>query len=327
MTIAFVTGGTGFVGANLIRCLVATGFQVHALVRPTSDLSNLSQLPIKTLIGDLNHPELWKMMVGCQVLFHVAAQYSLWQCDRKRLYEYNVLGTRNVLAAARKAGIERTVYTSSVAAIGVRGEGLAADEQYQSPVEKLVGDYKKSKYWAEQEAHQAVAQGQDIVIVNPSTPIGPWDIKPTPTGDLILRFLRRQMPAYLNTGLNLIDVRDVAQGHVLALQKGITGERYILGNENLTLKQILEHLSQITGLPAPQQQVPAWLPLTAAWVDERVLAPLGKTPTLPLDGVKMATQLMYYDAAKAVQTLGLPQNSIVQALSDAVTWFKLAHKV
>lgn len=327
MTIAFVTGGTGFVGANLIRCLLTAGYQVRALVRPSSDLNNLAQLPVETVIGDLNHPDLWTLMQGCQVLFHVAAHYSLWQCDRNRLYEYNVLGTRNVLAAARQAGIERTVYTSSVAAIGVRGQGLVADEQYQSPVEKLVGDYKKSKYWAEQEAQQAITQGQDIVIVNPSTPIGPWDIKPTPTGDLVLRFLRRQMPAYLNTGLNLVDVRDVAQGHLLALEKGVTGERYILGNTNLTLKQILEHLSEITGLPAPQRQVPAWLPLSVAWVDEIILARLGKSPSVPLDGVKMATQLMYYDATKAVQTLGLPQNPIPQALADAVAWFRSAGKI
>jgi dihydroflavonol-4-reductase len=201
--------------------------------------------------------------------------------------------------------------------------GVAVNEIYQSPVENLVGHYKKSKYWAEQEAHQAVKLGQDIVIVNPSTPIGPWDIKPTPTGDLILRFLRRKMPAYVNTGLNFIDVRDVALGHLLALEKGKTGERYILGHQNLTLKEFLDLLSKITGLPAPKKTLPIWLPLSVAWVDEMILANLGKTPSIPLDGVKMSRQPMYYNASKAVQELGLPQSSIQTALQDAVNWFML----
>lgn len=317
---AFVTGGTGFVGANLIRCLLAQNYQVKALVR--SPNSNLHNLDIEIIVGDLKDAELAKSMVNCDVLFHVAAHYSLWQKDKTLLYETNVLGTRNVLAAARAAQIPRTVYTSSVAAIGVKANGEPADETHQSPLSKLVGDYKKSKYLAEQEAHQAVQAGQDIVIVNPSTPIGAWDIKPTPTGDLVLRFLRRQMPAYLNTGLNLIDVKDVALGHILAYEKGIKGDRYILANQNLTLKQILEHLSQITGLPAPKWQVPYWLPHTVAWLDEKVLNKLGKTPTIPLDGVKMSRQFMYYNATKAVKQLGLPQSAIATALADAVNWFK-----
>jgi dihydroflavonol-4-reductase len=232
----------------------------------------------------------------------------------------NVLATRNVLAAARKAKIERVVYTSSVAAIGVK-KGAIADETYQSPVENLIGDYKKSKYWGEREALQAFQTGQDVVIVNPSTPVGPWDLKPTPTGDIILRFLRRQMPAYVDTGLNLIDVRDVAEGHLLALEKGKTGERYILGHENITLKAILAMLSEITGLSAPQTTIPLWIPLTMAWFDENCLAPLGKSPSFPLDGVRMSQQVMYYDASKAVRELGLPQSSLKVALGDAVQWF------
>ena len=235
-----------------------------------------------------------------------------------------MLGTRNVLKAARQAGIERTVYTSSVAAIGVNKSSQVTDETYQSPVDQLIGHYKKSKFWAEKEAAQAVATGQDIVIVNPTTPIGPWDIKPTPTGEIILRFLRRQMPAYVNTGLNLIDVRDVAKGHLLALDKGKTGGRYILGHQNLTLKELLDQLAGITGLSAPQQTVPVWLPLTVAWVDECVLAPLGKSPAVPLDGVRMSTQKMYYAPAKAIDELGLPQSPLIHALKDAVDWF-LAH--
>jgi dihydroflavonol-4-reductase len=208
-----------------------------------------------------------------------------------------------------------------VAAIGVRTDGQIADETYQSPVEKLVGDYKKSKYWAEQEAHAAVRLGQDIVIVNPSTPIGPWDVKPTPTGDIILRFLRRQMPFYVNTGLNLIHVQDVAHGHLLALERGKTGERYILGHENLTLQQILTLLSELTGLPTPKGTIPAWIPLSIAWMDEQVLARLGKQPTVPLDGVRMAQQQMFYDATKARVALGLPQTPIRTALKEAVDWF------
>jgi nucleoside-diphosphate-sugar epimerase len=195
------------------------------------------------------------------------------------------------------------------------------DENHQSPVEKLVGDYKKSKFLAEQAAKEAAKQGQDIVIVNPSSPIGPLDIKPTPTGDIILRFLRRQMPAYVDTGLNFIDVRDVAKGHLLALEKGKTGDRYILGNHNLSLKQLLEILSEITGLKAPQVSVPAFLPLSVAWIEEKILAPMGKTPTVPIDGVRMAQQPMYYDASKAIRELSLPQSSLKVALKDAVDWF------
>jgi dihydroflavonol-4-reductase len=322
---AFITGGTGFIGANLVRLLLQEGYEVRALVRPTSCLDNLQGLDVEIVKGDLNDSELWQQMMGCQVLFHVAAHYSLWQADREQLYRHNVLGTRNILAAARKANIERSIYTSSVAAIGVGANGQIVDETHQSPVDKLVGHYKKSKYLAEQEAVQAVQKGQDVVIVNPSSPIGPWDIKPTPTGDIILRFLRRQMPFYLDTGLNFIDVRDVAQGHLLALERGKVGDRYILGHQNLTLKELLDRLAQLTGLSAPQRSVPAWLPLSVAWIDEQILAPLGKSPSVPLDGVRMAKQRMYYDASKAVRELGLPQTPLTVSLKDAVDWF-LSHE-
>jgi len=317
----FVTGGTGFVGANLIRLLLQKGYAVKALVRDGSNLDNLQGLEVEIVKGDLNDPDLAQQMAGCQYLFHVAALYSLWQADAEALYHHNVLGTRNVLLNARKAGIERTVYTSSVAAIGAGSNGQVVDESYQSPVEKLVGHYKKSKFLAEREAMAAVAAGQDVVVVNPSTPIGPRDIKPTPTGDMVLRFLRRGMPTYLETGMNFIDVRDVVEGHVLALLKGKSGDRYILGHQNLTMKQLLDQLSQITGLSAPQRAIAPWIPLTVAWIDERVLAPLGKPPSVPLDGVRMAKQYMYYDASKAVRELGLPQSSLSLALKDAVDWF------
>lgn len=318
---AFVTGGTGFVGSHVVRSLLESGYKVTALVRRSSNLGNLRSLEIDIVKSDLNDPNIWKQMQGCNYLFHVAAHYSLWQKDRDLLYRHNVEGTRNILAAAQKAGIERTVYTSSVAAIGVGKSGKVVDENHQSPVEKLVGDYKKSKFLAEQAAKEAAKQGQDIVIVNPSSPIGPLDIKPTPTGDIILRFLRRQMPAYVDTGLNFIDVRDVARGHLLALEKGKTGDRYILGHQNLSLKQLLEILSDITGIKAPQVSVPAFLPLSVAWIEEKILAPMGKTPTVPIDAVRMAQQPMYYDASKAIRELSLPQSSLKVALKDAVDWF------
>jgi len=317
----FVTGGTGFVGANLVRLLLAEGYTVRALVRSPQTASNLQGLDVEIIQGDLNDSELWRSLQGCEALFHVAAHYSLWRADQAALYRSNVEGTRNILAAAQKAGVARTVYTSSVAAIGVNPTGKPATEAYQSPPEKLIGAYKQSKYWAEQEAVKAAQAGQDVVIVNPSSPLGGWDSKPTPTGDIVLRFLRRQMPAYINTGLNFIHVKDVAWGHLLALQKGKTGDRYILGNQNLTLQALLQQLAAITGLPAPQREVPAWLPLTVAWIDENILTTFGKQPSVPVDGVRMATQKMYYDASKAVQQLGLPQTPIATALRDAVNWF------
>ena len=318
----FVTGSTGFVGANLVRLLLQQGYEVRVLVRPNSCLSNIESLDVETVLGDLNDPNLFQAMNGCQALFHVAAHYSLWQSDKELLYRNNVLGTRNILACAIAAGITRTVYTSSVAAIGVGKNGIPVNETHQSPVTKLIGDYKKSKYYAEQEAIKAVQQGQDIVIVNPSTPIGEWDIKPTPTGEIILRFLNRQMPFYLDTGLNLIDVQDVAWGHLLALEKGRTGDRYILGNQNLSLKEILDKLATITGLAAPRYTIPYFIPYTVAWIEEKILAPMGRNPTVALDGVRMAQQKMYYDATKAVTELGLPQSSIDRALARSVRWFQ-----
>ena len=318
----FVTGSTGFVGANLVRLLLQQGYKVRVLVRPSSRLSNIESLNLEVVIGDLNDPNLSQSMRGCQALFHVAAHYSLWQCDKKLLHRNNVLGTRNILACAFEAGIERTVYTSSVAAIGVGRNGIPVNETHQSPVEKLVGNYKKSKYYAEQEAIKAIKLGQNIVIVNPSTPIGGWDIKPTPTGEIILRFLKRQMPFYVNTGLNLIDVKDVAWGHLLALEKGRTGDRYILGNQNLSLKEILDKLSAITGLAAPHYTIPYFIPYAVAWIEEKILAPLGRKPTIAIDGVKMARQKMYYDATKAIRDLGLPQSSVDRALEKSVSWFQ-----
>jgi dihydroflavonol-4-reductase len=319
---AFVTGGTGFIGANVVRSLLEYGYKVKALVRSQSNLNNLKNLDIEIVTSDLNNPNLANLMADCQVLFHVAAHYSLWQKDKDLLYQYNVLGTKNVLEAARKANIERTIYTSSVAAIGVGKNGQIVNETYQSPVENLIGHYKKSKFWAEQEAKKAISLGQDIVIVNPSTPIGAFDLKPTPTGEIIVRFLDRKMPVYVDTGLNFISVKDVALGHILALEKGKTGDRYILGHQNLTLKQLLDQLAEITDIPAPNLTVPTWLPLAVAWMDEIVLSKFGKQPSVALDGVKMSQQKMYYNPSKAVTELGLPQSPLKQALTEAVKWFQ-----
>jgi dihydroflavonol-4-reductase len=317
----FITGATGFVGANLVRLLLKEHYQVKALVRKNADLTNVKNLEIELVEGSLNDKNLAEKMTDCQYLFHVAAHYSLWSKDQYSLYKSNVLGTKNILQSAKKAGIKRTVYTSSVAAIGVRKDGIFGDENYQSPVENLIGNYKKSKYYAEQEAHLAIKSGQDIVIVNPTTPIGAYDIKPTPTGEIIVRFLTGNMPAFVNTGLNFIDVQDVAKGHLLALEKGKTGERYILGNCNLTLQEFLEKLATITGKKATKIKLPQWIPLTVAFVDEYVLSKFGKTPSVALEGVKMSGQFMYYDSSKAIQDLGLPQTNIDDAIANAVNWF------
>lgn len=322
-TKVFITGATGFIGANLTRLLLSENYEVKALVRKNADLSNLKNLKIELVEGSLNDSNLSDKMKDCDYLFHGAALYSLWAKDKNLLYETNVLGTKSILKSAKKAGIKRVVYTSSVAAIGVRKDGILADENYQSPVENLIGNYKKSKYYAEQEVNLAVQSGQDIVIVNPSTPIGGYDIKPTPTGEMIVRFLQGKMPGYVDTGLNFIDVKDVAKGHLLALEKGTRGERYILGNQNLTLKEFLHQLASITGKSSPKIKLPFWLPFMVAYVDEYLLSKMGKSPSIALEGVKMSRQYMFYNSQKAVVELGLPQTPIQDAIATAVNWFSL----
>lgn len=322
---AFVTGATGFVGGNLVRALLADGIQVRALVRPGSDQRNLAGLPVELVYGDLaSQMSLTEQVAGCEVIFHVAAHYSLWRRDAAAIYRANVTGTENLLAAARKAETKRFIHTSSVAAIGVPPPGTLGTEATQTTLAELVSDYKKSKYLAEKAALKAAREGLDVVIVNPSTPIGAHDVKPTPTGEIVLRFLQDRMPAYVHTGLNVIDVEDVARGHLLAWQKGRTGERYILGNQNLTLKEMLQRLAAITGKPAPRFAVPHFLPLAVAFVDELILARYcGKIPQVSFDSVQMSRKSMYYDAAKAVRELGLPQQSIDRALEKAVHWFQV----
>jgi dihydroflavonol-4-reductase len=295
--LAFVTGGTGFIGANVVRALLAAGWRVRALARHGSDRGNLDGLPLEIIEGDLASQDLPEAMRAADAVFHVAALYSLWRRDRDALHRSNVVGTRLVLAAARAANVARTVYTSSVAAIGVRSGGIA-DETHQSPFERLIGDYKRSKYLAEREALAAAQGGQDVVIVNPTTPIGPWDRKPTPTGDILVRFLNGRMPAVVETGLNFVDVADVARGHLLAFERGRSGERYILGGEDLSLR-----------------------PLGVAWLGETVLARLGFEPKIPIDGVRMSKEAMYYDASKARDQLGYSAGPIDAAIREAIRWF------
>ncbi len=317
---AFVTGASGFVGANLVRALLAEGWHVRALVR--SGAPSLDGLRVERVAGDVFAPGLSDAMRGCDAVFHAAAFYSLWYRDRAALMRVNVEGTRYVLAAARAAGVPRVVHTSSVAAIGVRPDGLAADETYQSPPERLVGTYKRSKYLGELEARRAFAAGQDVVIVNPATPVGPWDAKPTPTGEIIVRFLSGRMPAYVDTGLNLVDVAEVAEGHLAAYERGVAGQRYILGNENLTLRALLERLSVLSDRPAPRVRLPRAIPLAYAALREFVLARVGIAPDISFESVRMAKQMMFYDATKSVAELGLRHRDGTLALGAAVRWFQ-----
>ncbi|MBI4851734.1 MAG: NAD-dependent epimerase/dehydratase family protein [Acidobacteria bacterium] len=320
----FVTGGTGFVGGNLIRELTSAGIKVRALVRKGSDERNLVGLEIDKVQGDLNDEKLLTNAIsGCEWVFHVAAHYSLCLKDSPLIYQANVEGTKNIFTASRLAGVKRIIHTSSVAAIGLESDGKIADESTTTTVDQLISDYKKSKFLAEQLAFQAAKDGLPVVIVNPSTPIGPFDVKPTPTGDIVLKFLRRQMPVYVHTGLNLIDVRDVAKGHILAAKKGKIGERYILGNKNVTLKEILDILEKLTGLPAPKNSIPHWIPLAVSYIDELIVSKiLRRNPTVTINGAKMAMHPMYYSSDKAVRELGLPQSPIEKALKDAADWFR-----
>jgi len=322
---AFVTGATGFIGTNLVRALVEEGHSVRALVRARSNRSNLHNLPMEICEGDLRDDglNLESLLRGCDVVFHVAALYSLYRRDRNEVFSVNVEGTRRMLKAAHNVRVARFVHTSSVAAIGVAPNGASANEATQSDPDHLIGHYKKSKLLAEREAKAAADRGLDVVIVNPSTPIGPYDVKPTPTGDMIVRFLEGRMPFYVDTGLNVVDVRDVARGHMLAWQRGKTGERYILGNRNVTFKALLDLLSEVTGKPSPRFEIPHFLPLAAAWIDEGFVSRiLNRTPGLSIDSVRMSKEKMFYDPGKAVRELGLPQTPIENALESAVIWFR-----
>lgn len=319
----FVTGATGFIGASIVRELLQDGHAVTVLARPDSGIANLSGLPVTVVRGSLHdHQQLATAMRGCERVFHVAADYRLWCPDPQTMYHANVDGTRTLLQAALDAGVSRVVYTSSVGTLGNPGDGRPGTETTPVSFSDMVGHYKKSKFLAEQEAEKFIDKGLGLIIVNPSTPVGPFDIKPTPTGKIIVDFLNRKMPAYLDTGLNLIAVEDCARGHILAAENGRIGQKYILGNRNLTLQEIFSILAQLTGLSAPKVKLPYTPILLAAYLNEGLSRLTGKEPLIPLAGVQMAKKFMFFDATKAVQELGLPQTPVEQALKRSITWFR-----
>ena len=324
----FVTGGSGFIGANLIHELSARGHRVKALLRPNSDRRGLAGANYEVIEGDvLDERSLERGLKDCDWCFHVAASYHLWLRDYAPMYAANVEGTRNVLSSAASAGCSRVVYTSTVGCIGLPAEknGVVTptDETAFCSEAQMSNHYKRSKWQAEQVALE-LAKKNPIVIVNPSAPVGPRDVKPTPTGQIIVDFLKRKLPAFLDTGLNWVHVRDVAMGHILAAERGRIGERYILGNAegNWTLQQALKILEEITGIPAPKMRVPYSVAYTAALVDESISKITGKPPKAPIAGVRMAKYKMFFNPAKAIRELNLPQTPPKQALADAVDWFR-----
>jgi dihydroflavonol-4-reductase len=327
----FVTGASGFVGANLVHELAARGHRVKALLRPNADLRGLNGVDFERVPGDVSQPDTYvDALKGCDWVFHVAASYHLWLRDYAPMYAANVDGTRHILESAIRAGCSRIVYTSTVGCVGLpkefRGQlGAPTDETALVKEKQLTNHYKISKWRAEQIALKLASQGWPIIIVNPSAPIGPRDVKPTPTGQVIVDFLNRKMPAYLDTGLNWVHVRDVAIGHILAAEKGRAGERYILGHAegNLSMKEAFAILNQITGIAAPKWQIPYGVALGVAYVDEGISKLTGKAPKAPLAGVRMAFYKMYFNPAKAIKELGLPQTPPRQALADAVEWFRV----
>jgi dihydroflavonol-4-reductase len=327
--LAFVTGATGFLGSHVARVLAEQGAELRLLVRPTSDLRNLEGLNADRVVGDLRDPaSIEKSLSGCHALFHVAADYRLWVRDPDEMYRSNVEGTRSLLEAARKQGVRRIVYTSSVATMGFTSRagannGIVADEQSPVGIEDMIGHYKRSKFMAEQVAIKAARSGADVVVVNPTTPIGERDIKPTPSGRIIVDFLKRKFPAYVETGLNLVDATECAHGHVQALEKGRPGERYILGGENLTLKQILDRLGAITGLPSPTVKLPYFFAFATGVVDEMVTGRLlGREPRATIDAVRMGRKMMFVSSAKAERELGWRTVSVEGALRRSVDWFR-----
>ena len=319
----FVTGSTGFIGSSITRELLKDGREVRVLVRSGSDTSNLNGLDVELWKGDLLDQEsLRQGLKGCDVLYHAAADYRLWTRTPDEMYRINVGGTEAILEAALENGLAKVVYTSSVGTLGNPGDGTPGNEETPVTLADMVGPYKKSKYLAERTAENYISKGLPLVVVNPSTPVGPMDIKPTPTGKIIVDFLKRKMPAYLDTGLNIIAVDDCARGHVLAEQKGCIGRKYILGNTNLTLQNIFRLLEEITGLPAPRIRLPYLPILMAAYVNEGLSRITGREPLIPLAGVQMASKFMYFDPSRSVKELGLPQTLVKDALARAVEWFR-----
>jgi dihydroflavonol-4-reductase len=313
------------VGANLVRELIDDGLDVRVLAREGSDRRALEGLPVDVAVGDLLDPRsLDAALRGVEHLYHVAADYRLWARDPAMLYRVNVEGTRALLRAAEAAGVSRIVHTSSVGTLGLPGDGTPGTEATPVTLDDMVGDYKRSKFLAEREAEAAAARGVPVVIVNPSAPVGPWDWKPTPTGRMLLDYLRRRMPAYLDTGLNVVHVKDVARGHILAATRGQPGERYILGHAggNLGLRQIFARLAPYTGIPAPRWRLPHAAAALLAIVLEAVSGVTGREPRASRAAVAMARKRMFFDPGKAIRQLGLPQTDVDRALRDAVDWFR-----
>ena len=318
-----VTGATGFVGSHVARLLLARGDSVRVLVRASSDLRALDGMAVERVTGDLRDAaSLSAALRGIQRVFHVAADYRLWARDPREIYESNVTGTRNLLAAARAAGVENFIYTSTVATIAVPREGTLPDETTAATLDEMIGHYKRSKFLAEQEALRAAAEGLPVVIVNPTAPVGPGDWKPTPTGKIIVDFLRGNMPAYLDTGLNVVPVEDCAAGHLLAAERGRSGERYILGGRNMTLKEILDALAGITGRPAPRFRLPNSVAMAAGLVENAFSRALGRVPQIPLEGVRMARHKMFVNGEKAIRELGYQPGPVEAALERAVHWYE-----
>ena len=321
---AFVTGATGFLGAHVARVLAEQGAELRLLVRSTSDLRNIEGLKADRVTGDLRSAaSLEKAIAGCDTVFHVAADYRLWVRDPEQMYRSNVEGTRALLEAARKNGVRRAVYTSSVATMGFSSNGTVANEDSPVAMDDMIGHYKRSKFMAEQIAMEAGGAGQHVVVVNPSTPVGEMDIKPTPTGRIIVDFLKKKFPAYVDTGLNLVDATECARGHVMALEKGRSGQRYVLGGENLTLKQILDKLAAISGLPSPKVKVPYVMALATGVVDEVFTGWIrGREPRATIDAVRMGKKKMFVSSAKAERELGWEIVPVDAALRRAVAWFR-----
>jgi dihydroflavonol-4-reductase len=321
---AFITGATGFLGSHVARVLCEQGAKLRLLVRATSNMKNLQGLPAETATGDLRDPgSLEKAMAGCDTVFHVAADYRLWVRDPQEMYSSNVEGTRALLHAARTNNVRRLVYTSSVATIGFKTSGSLADEDSPVSLSDMIGHYKRSKFMAEQVALEAGRSGMHVVTVNPTTPVGEGDVKPTPTGRIVLDFLKRKFPAYVETGLNLVDVRECARGHVVALERGQPGHRYILGGENLTLKQILDKLGDITGLPSPKLKLPYIFAFATGVIDETITGRmLNKEPRATIDAVRMGKKMMFATSAKAERELGWKIVPVNDALRRAVEWFR-----
>jgi dihydroflavonol-4-reductase len=319
-----VTGASGFLGSAVCRRLVAAGHAVRALVREGSPRRNFEGVQVEFATGDLTDPaSLPPAIAGCDALFHVAADYRLWARNPADLYRTNVDGTRALILAALDAGVTRIVYTSSVAALGINRDRTPADENTPVSLADMIGDYKRSKFLAEQAVRELIeSRRAPVVIVNPSTPVGPRDIRPTPTGRMIVDMMRRKLPAYVDTGLNIVHVDDVAEGHLLAFGRGKVGERYVLGGEDMTLREILGTIAEQAGVPAPKVRLPHGLVLPVAWISERIADVTGREPLATVDGVRMARKFMWFSSAKAVRELGYKARPARAGLVDAVAWFR-----